>query len=78
MTSPFDCRLSEQLSAVAYDVFFPRKHSSGFPSMNFPLIGSFAPAQEPLPSRLFRRPRGFPARGVRPLGLFPSIVACAQ
>jgi hypothetical protein len=53
MTSPFDCRLSEQLSAVAYDVFFPRKHSSGFPSMShrFPrapfsvthdLPGSFA------------------------------------
>ena len=37
--------------------------------MIFQLIGSFAPAQEPLPSRLFRLPRGFPARGVRPLGL---------
>ena|SRR6266487_1147485 len=37
--------------------------------MIFQLIGSFAPAQEPLPSRLFRLPRGFPARGVRPRGL---------
>ena len=25
--------------------------------------------QEPLPLRLFRLPRGFPARGVRPRGL---------
>src|SRR4029077_17725571 len=37
--------------------------------MIFPVIGSFASASEPLPSRLFRLPRGFPARGVRPRGL---------
>jgi len=27
-------------------------------------VDSFAPAQSPLPSRLYRLPRGFPARGV--------------
>ena len=37
--------------------------------MIFPIHWSFAPAQDPPPSRLFRLPRGFPARGVRPLGL---------
>jgi hypothetical protein len=28
------------------------------------LVDSFAPAQSPLPSRQYRLPRGFPARGV--------------
>jgi hypothetical protein len=33
-------------------------------SMQFKLVDSFAPVQSPLPSRLIRLPRGFPAHGV--------------
>ena len=67
----------ESLTLSGLPIHVARIPAAPFPrapfSLTSRLIGSFAPAQEPLPSRLFRLPRGFPGRGVRPARAIPSI-----
>jgi hypothetical protein len=58
------------LPAAAYDVFFPRKHPSGFPSMShhFPRVPFFFSLGRGLNIQQTRRRNGMPT-GARAIGI---------